>query len=163
MLWSRQPVGPISPAVVQPTAVSLEGSQPLEKMPGAVTKVVFDYATRIVQVLGRTPDGKGWTVYAVETNGNAVFSDAQLPSQPVAIPDNSRFFWPLNLDLGGVKLIYASAQPICQLNDRNTRYTVFKQTAANHLIDFFVGHGLDVRTHSTEAFFQPNKNVLAFF
>lgn len=73
------------PAVVQPTAVSLEGSQPLEKMPGAVTKVVFDYATRIVQVLGRTPDGKGWTVYAVETNGNAVFSDAQLPSQPVAI------------------------------------------------------------------------------
>jgi hypothetical protein len=34
------------------------------------------------------------------------------------------------LDLGGVKLIYASAQPICQLNDKNTRYTVFKQTAA---------------------------------
>jgi hypothetical protein len=34
------------------------------------------------------------------------------------------------LDLGGVKLIYASAQPICQLNDGSTRYTVFKQTAA---------------------------------
>jgi beta-galactosidase len=33
------------------------------------------------------------------------------------------------LDLGGVKLIYASAQPICQINDQNTRYTVFKQTA----------------------------------
>jgi hypothetical protein len=32
-------------------------------------------------------------------------------------------FWPLNLDLGGVKLVYASAQPICQLNDANTRYT----------------------------------------
>ena len=53
-----------------------------------------------------------------------------MPSAPVTIPYNSRFFWPLNLDLGGVKLIYASAQPICQLNDGNTRYTVFKQTAA---------------------------------
>jgi len=31
------------------------------------------------------PDGKGWTVYAIETNGDAVFSDAQLPFQPVAI------------------------------------------------------------------------------
>jgi beta-galactosidase len=43
---------------------------------------------------------------------------------------NSRFFWPLNLDLGGVKLVYASAQPICQVKDGNTRYTVFKETAA---------------------------------
>jgi hypothetical protein len=53
-----------------------------------------------------------------------------LPSAPFTVPFNSRFIWPLNLDLGGVKLIYASAQPICQLNDRNTRYTIFKQTAA---------------------------------
>ena len=56
--------------------------------------------------------------------------DITVPSEPVTIPYNNRFFWPLNLDLGGVKLIYASAQPICQVNDRNTRYTVFKQTAA---------------------------------
>ena len=53
-----------------------------------------------------------------------------LPSAPVSVRYNSRFIWPLNLDLGGVKLIYASAQPICQLNEGNTRYTVFKQTAA---------------------------------
>jgi hypothetical protein len=53
-----------------------------------------------------------------------------LPSAPVTVPYNSRFIWPLNLDLGGVKLIYASAQPICQINEGNTRYTVFKQTAA---------------------------------
>ena len=37
-----------------------------------------------------------------------------VPSAPVTIPYNTRFFWPLNLDLGGVKLISASAQPICQ-------------------------------------------------
>ena len=56
--------------------------------------------------------------------------DITLPSAPFNVPYNSRFIWPLNLDLGGVKLIYASAQPICQLNDGDTRYTVFKQTAA---------------------------------
>jgi hypothetical protein len=55
--------------------------------------------------------------------------DVKVPSQPVAIPDNSRFFWPVHLDLGGVRLIYASAQPVCQVDYRNTRYTVFKQTA----------------------------------
>jgi hypothetical protein len=64
---------------------TLDPSQPLSKMPGAVTKVVYDPATKIAQVLGRTPDGSGWTVYAIETNGNAVFSDARLPWQPVAI------------------------------------------------------------------------------
>ncbi|HEX7496841.1 MAG TPA: phospholipid carrier-dependent glycosyltransferase, partial [Candidatus Limnocylindrales bacterium] len=68
-----------------PAAVSREGDQPLARMPGEVTRVVFDDATKIAQVLGRTSDGTSWTVYAVETNGNAVFSDARLPFEPVAI------------------------------------------------------------------------------
>jgi hypothetical protein len=57
----------------------------ISKMPGPVTKVVFDNATKIAHALGRTPDGSGWTVYAIETNGDAVFSDAKLPFEPVAI------------------------------------------------------------------------------
>jgi hypothetical protein len=57
-------------------------------------------------------------------------SDIIVPSEPVTVPYNTRFFWPLNLDLGGIKLISASAQPICQLDYRSTRYTVFKQTDA---------------------------------
>jgi hypothetical protein len=57
----------------------------ISKMPGVVTKVVFDNATKVVHALGRTPDGSGWTVYAIETNGDAFFSDAQLPFEPVAI------------------------------------------------------------------------------
>ncbi|MGD0407723.1 MAG: phospholipid carrier-dependent glycosyltransferase [Candidatus Limnocylindrales bacterium] len=65
--------------------VTKDGTQPLQTMPGVVTQVVFDGATRVAQALGRTPDGTGWTVYAIETNGNAVFSDAPLPFQPVAI------------------------------------------------------------------------------
>jgi hypothetical protein len=68
-----------------PPSLFLESDQTLATMPGPVTTVVFDEATRIVHALGRTPDGAGWTVYAIEANGNAVFSDAALPFEPVAI------------------------------------------------------------------------------
>jgi hypothetical protein len=65
--------------------VSLESDQPLRHMPGEVTEVVFDTATKIVHALGRTPDGTGWTAYAIESNGTAVFDDAELPFKPVSI------------------------------------------------------------------------------
>jgi hypothetical protein len=68
-----------------PWTVTKDSNQILKKMPGPVTKVVFDRATRVAEALGRTPDGTGWTVYAIESNGNAVFSDAVLPFEPVAI------------------------------------------------------------------------------
>jgi Dolichyl-phosphate-mannose-protein mannosyltransferase/C-terminal four TMM region of protein-O-mannosyltransferase len=68
-----------------PWTVTLHGNQTLKRMPGTITKVMFDRATRVAQALGKTPDGSGWTVYAIETNGNAVFDDATLPFQPAAI------------------------------------------------------------------------------
>jgi beta-galactosidase len=42
------------------------------------------------------------------------------PQTPVTVPADVFFFWPFNLDLGGVKLIYATAQPICR--DADTFY-----------------------------------------
>jgi beta-galactosidase len=39
------------------------------------------------------------------------------PSKPVKIPADSFFLWPFNLDLGGVKLVYATAQPVCRVDD----------------------------------------------
>ena len=59
--------------------------QTLKTMPGLITKVAFDPSNKIAQALGRTPDGSGWTVYSIESNGNAFFSDARLPFEPVAI------------------------------------------------------------------------------
>jgi hypothetical protein len=55
--------------------------------------------------------------------------DVTVPSAPVTIRDNSRFLWPINMELGSVKLIHATAQPITQIQEGGTRYTVFKQTA----------------------------------
>jgi hypothetical protein len=115
-----------------------------------------DFGPGLSGMTSHTPNARGSLNWAARSNGNSGYlfvshyqhlsqqpareniqfqvklanGDITVPSAPVTIPYNSRFIWPLNLDLGGVKLIYASAQPICQLNDRNTRYTVFKQTAA---------------------------------
>ncbi len=53
-------------------------------MPAAISRVVFDASSGLVHALGRTPDGTGWTIYVVETRGNAVFADARLPFEPAA-------------------------------------------------------------------------------
>ena len=115
-----------------------------------------DFGPGLSGMMSHTPNGRGSLNWAVRSNGDSGYlfvshyqhitqqpareniqfqvkfagGNITLPSAPVTVPYNSRFIWPLNVDLGGVKLIYASAQPICQFNDGNTRYTVFKQTAA---------------------------------
>jgi len=43
-----------------------------------------------------------------------------VPQNPVTVPADVFFFWPFNLDLGGAKLLYATAQPVCR--DGNTFY-----------------------------------------
>ena len=60
-----------------------KGSNPL---PAPATRVAYDPATQHVHILGRRPDGSGWTVYVVEPHGNAVYADAALPKamDPVA-------------------------------------------------------------------------------
>ena len=39
------------------------------------------------------------------------------PSTPVDVPDSSLFIWPMNLDMGGVRLNYATAQPLFHSGD----------------------------------------------
>ena len=38
-----------------------------------------------------------------------------LPEKPIDIPADSYFTWPLNMDLSGVRLVYATAQPITHI------------------------------------------------
>ena len=53
-------------------------------MPGQVSKVTFDAATKMVHVLGRTPDGTAETIYVVEPHANATYADAVLPLTSVS-------------------------------------------------------------------------------
>ena len=115
-----------------------------------------DFGPGLAGMSSRTPNGRGSFNWAARSDGDSGYlfvshyqylsqqpnrenvqfrikfaeGDVTVPSEPVTIPYNSRFLWPLNLDLGGVKLVCASAQPISQVNDGAVRYTVFKQTAS---------------------------------
>ena len=43
-----------------------------------------------------------------------------IPREPVDIPAQSYFYWPVNMDLGGVLLKYATAQPFAKIDDGKT-------------------------------------------
>lgn len=56
-------------------------------------------------------------------------STVVFPEKPVSVPANSRFFWPFNFDLGhGVRARYATAQPLCVIDEGNTRTVFFAET-----------------------------------
>ena len=50
------------------------------------------------------------------------------PERAVTVPADACFFWPFNLDLGGLNLIYATAQPICHMDAEGSRTVFFAQT-----------------------------------
>jgi hypothetical protein len=50
-----------------------------------------------------------------------------VPEMPITIPANSYFYWPVNLDLDGVTLCYATAQPILKIDLGGETYAFFKQ------------------------------------
>jgi hypothetical protein len=49
-----------------------------------------------------------------------------VPSRPITIPANSYFYWPVDLDLDGVTLRYATAQPILKIRFSGETYAFFK-------------------------------------
>ncbi|HVM93068.1 MAG TPA: beta-galactosidase [Terriglobales bacterium] len=46
--------------------------------------------------------------------------DLKVPRTPISIPSDAYAIWPVNLDLGGIVLRYATAQPLCKLGDPAT-------------------------------------------
>ncbi len=51
------------------------------------------------------------------------------PSRPVTIKDGVSFVWPFNFDLDGVKLAWASAQPVTRVSDGDAVTYVFEAQA----------------------------------
>jgi len=54
--------------------------------------------------------------------------DLVFPNAPATIPADEFFFWPFNLELGGARLIYATAQPVCQIKGDQTLTVYFVET-----------------------------------
>ncbi|MBK3631091.1 beta-galactosidase, partial [Streptomyces sp. MBT49] len=59
-----------------------------------------------------------------DTTFTVAFPDAPpltLPSTPVTVPEGAYFCWPLRLDVAGLRLDWATAQPVCTLADGDDR------------------------------------------
>ena len=50
------------------------------------------------------------------------------PKVPVTVPADTAFLWPFNLPLGGATLVYATAQPVCQVQDGSATVVIFAAT-----------------------------------
>ncbi len=60
---------------------------------------------------------------------NLASAPVTFPDGPVTIPGDTCFFWPFNLDLGqGVRLAWATCQPICSVDEGKVRTVFFAET-----------------------------------
>jgi len=50
------------------------------------------------------------------------------PQKPVTIPTDTFFFWPFNLNLAGVQLVYATTQPVCRMDVGDVQVFYFAKT-----------------------------------
>ncbi|MFJ8082257.1 beta-galactosidase [Streptomyces sp. NPDC096205] len=66
-----------------------------------------------------------------EVSFTVEFADAPaltLPSTPVTVPQGAYFCWPLRLDVAGLRLDWATAQPVCRLDDDGRTVLVLAAT-----------------------------------
>ena len=73
----------------------------------------------------------------------AVPSEEAVPRRAVTIPDGAYMIWPVNMDIGGATLRYATAQPVCRLSDPET-YVFFAWPGLPAEFEFAASPGAQV-------------------
>lgn len=61
-----------------------------------------------------------------------------VPSTPITIPSGAYGFWPINMDCAGLNLAYATAQPLCRLDDDGAHWFFFAAIPGIK-IEFMIG------------------------
>jgi hypothetical protein len=61
------------------------------------------------------------TQFSIRLPGGTV----TIPSAPVDIPSGAYFIWPINMDLSGARLVYATAQPVTRIDAAGVPVYVF--------------------------------------
>lgn len=59
--------------------------------------------------------------FEIELNKESI----KIPRKKTTIFNGTYFFWPFNMEMNGICLKYATAQPICKMNENNTDYYFF--------------------------------------
>ena len=77
----------------------------------------------------RLPSVPHFQLHLVTARGNEV-----VPAKPVTFPGDSYTIWPYNLDMAGMTLHYATAQPLCVLHEGAGRSYVFFADGASEFV-----------------------------
>jgi len=66
-----------------------------------------------------------WSAAQIELRlpGNTLM----VPAIPIALPADCYFIWPVNLDIDGIPLTYATAQPLLRIRSGNDNYLFFSE------------------------------------
>ncbi len=71
-------------------------------------------------------------------------SEVKIPDTgTIAVPANSSFIWPFNLELNGANLVYATAQPLCKVDVNGTMYFYFRRTQGAK-VEFVLDKGVTI-------------------
>jgi hypothetical protein len=54
----------------------------------------------------------------------------KIPQQPVVVPANAQMIWPVNMQVNSANLVYATAQPMCILQNNKQQTFVFAENEA---------------------------------
>ena len=108
-------------------------------LPDTVPKNTDD--TRTLRVAARTNGNRGFLFFnnyvrryplpkqkSVQVVVKFPSETMAIPARPVDIASQSAFIWPVNMDLGGTTLKYATAQPFAKFCDGQLRYYFFSVT-----------------------------------
>ncbi len=74
-----------------------------------------------------------------------------VPSAPIAIPSQSSFFWPVNFEMNGALLKYATAQPLARISDAHVTcyfFTVSPNQRAEFVFDTSTVKSLNTKSGS---------------
>jgi beta-galactosidase len=69
-------------------------------------------------------------------------SSVRVPAAPFTIAADTYFCWPFNMDLGGARLAYATAQPVCKVQDQQMTCFFFAPTRDIPAEFVFEGNGI---------------------
>jgi beta-galactosidase len=90
---------------------------------------------------------RGAALPAKEAQFDLKLADGEqiVPEKPVTIPTDAFMIWPFNLDMGGIRLHYATAQLLCKLDGPEPTYVFFAPDGVKP--EFAFDEGVDARPH----------------
>jgi hypothetical protein len=113
---SLAPMAPVLPSVVPVSAADRSTVRVSARTQGNRGFVFFNNYARNY----RLPDHQGFQIKLILPSETVV-----LPRKPIDLASGTYGIWPVNLDLDGILLKYATAQPLTRVRDGNVEYYFF--------------------------------------